>query len=380
MNDSGQYDYIIAGAGCAGLSLIVHMIHSGEFSGKKILIIDKDDKKKNDRTWCFWETEPGLFELIVYHRWKQVWFHGEKYSQLFSLQPYEYKLIRGVDFYNYAFDLIKKQSNIDILFGEVKEMNNNDGDVSVILNEEKFSAKYVFNSILFAKPVLKKKECYLLQHFKGWVIDTEKPVFNPSEATLMDFRVNQQYGATFVYVMPFSATKALVEYTLFTEKLLTPSQYEEGLKEYIAEFLQPGSYKITEEEFGIIPMTNYRFPAGSGNIINIGTAGGQTKASSGYTFRFIQKHSEAIVKQLLQGLHPIVRSSKGRSHFYDSVMLQILKQEKPPGKKIFTNMFQKNKPQQVLKFMDNETSFSEELKIISSLPAWPFLKAALKQL
>ena len=60
LNSSTQYDYIIAGAGCAGLSLAVHMIHSGKFSDKKILIVDKDDKQKNDRTWCFWEKEPGL--------------------------------------------------------------------------------------------------------------------------------------------------------------------------------------------------------------------------------------------------------------------------------------------------------------------------------
>src|SRR5258706_10713868 len=86
-----EYDYIIAGAGCAGLSLAVHMIHSGKFSDKKILIVDKEEKNKNDRTWCFWETGPGLFEPLVYQKWKQVWFHGDKFSKLLSLQPYEYK-------------------------------------------------------------------------------------------------------------------------------------------------------------------------------------------------------------------------------------------------------------------------------------------------
>ncbi len=356
------------------------MIHSGQFNDKKILLVDREAKNKNDRTWCFWEKEPGMFEPVVYQKWKKVWFHGEKFSKLLSLLPYEYKLIRGIDFYNYSFDLINKQPNIDLMFGEVNKLESSGDEAFLILNDEKYPAKYIFNSILFRKPVLKKKDYYLLQHFTGWIIETEKPAFNPAEATLMDFRTDQQHGATFVYVMPFSATTALVEYTLFTEKLLEQSQYEEGLKEYIKEFIKPGSYKITEEEFGVIPMTNHRFPPGSGNIINIGTAGGQTKASSGYTFRFIQKHSASIVKQLQQSLHPIVRSPKRRFHFYDSVMLQILKQERPPGNKIFTDMFQKNKPQQVLKFMDNETSFIEELKIISTLPTFPFLRAAMKQL
>ena len=198
----------------------------------------------------------------------------------------------------------------------------------------------------------------------------------------MDFRVSQQPGTTFVYVMPFSATKALVEYTLFTGKLLDPLQYDEGLKEYIKNFLKIDSYKIIEEESGIIPMTNHKFPSAHGNIINIGTAGGQTKASSGYTFRFIQKYSVRIVENLIKRNNPFIAFPGGpkKFRFYDGTLLHILKHNQLPGDKIFTQLFKKNKPLQVLRFLDNESSLSDELKIISSLPTWPFLKAALKQL
>lgn len=376
----GNYEYIIAGAGCAGLSLAVHMIRSGKFNDKKILIVDKEEKIKNDRTWCFWETEPGLFEDIVYKKWDLVWFYGENFSEKLKLQPYQYKLIRGIDFYKYCFDLIRQQKNITVQFGEVQIIIGTKDETSIILNGQKFFGKYIFNSILFDKPVLKKNEYWLLQHFKGWMIETDNPVFNPSEATLMDFRVSQHYGTAFVYCMPFTVSKALVEYTMFTKDLLRPDQYDEGLKKYIEQFLKTGSYKIEEEEFGIIPMTNHRFPAHSNNIINIGTAGGQTKASSGYTFRFIQKHSAAITKQLTESEKPFAALSKGRFHFYDSTLLHILHHNILPGKHIFTNLFKKNKPQQVLRFLDNESSLKDELKIISSLPAFPFLKAALQQL
>jgi lycopene beta-cyclase len=379
LNYSNQYDYIIAGAGCAGLSLAVHMIHSGKFTDKKILIVDKEEKKKNDRTWCFWETEPGLFEPVVYHKWKQVWFHGEGFSKLLPLSPYEYKLVRGIDFYNHCFELISKQSNIDVHYGEVKEIINDGQSATLTLNGKTISSEYIFNSILFEKPALKKNEYYLLQHFKGWIIETDKPAFDPGEATLMDFRTDQQQGTTFVYVMPFSETKALVEYTLFSEKLLDTDQYDEGLKKYISEILRIDAYKITETEFGIIPMTNHLFPLNDGNIIHIGTAGGQTKASSGFTFRFIQKHSAAIVERLSSGQHPAGKPIKSKYHFFDSVLLNILYHKTVPGKKIFTVLFKKNKPQQVLRFLDNESSLQDELKIISSLPAMPFLKAALKQ-
>lgn len=356
------------------------MIRSGQFSDKKILIVDKDEKKKNDRTWCFWEKEPGLFEPVVHQKWKQVWFHGEKFSKLLSLLPYEYKLIRGIDFYDHCFDIIKKQSNIEILYGEVTEMTSDKKKASLTVDGETYSANYIFNSLLFQRPLLKKKEHYLLQHFKGWSIQTEIPAFNPGEATLMDFRTDQQHGTTFVYVMPFSETKALVEYTLFSEKLLEPVQYEEGLREYIVKNLRIDSYKIAETEFGVIPMTNHRFSLNEGNIIHIGTAGGQTKASSGYTFGFIQKHSASIVQKLIAGNKPICNKIKGRLRFYDSILLYILQNKKLAGEKIFSALFKKNKPQRVLRFLDNESTLSNELKIISSLPTLPFLKAALKQL
>ena len=380
-DEGRQNDYIIAGAGCAGLSLAVHMIHSGQFGNKKVLIIDKENKERNDRTWCFWETEAGLFDSIVYKKWNTAWFHGEKFSSLLGLSPYQYKLIRGIDFYMYCFELIRQYPNFEIRTGDIQEIRSERGQSWVMADGEKIVADYIFNSILFEKPVLRKEDYYLLQHFKGWTIETEKPVFNPNEATLMDFRVSQQHGTTFVYVMPFSSTRALVEYTLFTENLLAPAQYEEGLRDYITNFLQIESYKIVEEEFGIIPMTNHKFPSANGGIINIGTAGGQTKASSGYTFRFIQKHSARIVRNLIKRGNPFIALPGGpkRFKFYDSTLLHILKHNKLPGHVIFTRLFRKNKPPQVLRFLDNESSLSDELKIISSLPTLPFLKAALKQ-
>lgn len=380
LNSPITYDYIIAGTGCAGLSLAMHMIHSGKFNHKKILIVDKEEKSKNDRTWCFWEKEPGLFEPIVHQKWEKVWFHGKDFSRMLELPPYNYKLIRGIDFYNYCFEFIAKHPNIELRFGDIEEIKNENDNSFIKIGDEVISAGYIFSSILFEKPILKRNEYYLLQHFKGWMIETEKPSFNPGEATLMDFRIDQQHGTSFVYVMPFSATKALVEYTLFTEDLLTRPQYDEGLKEYISKFLQIDSYKVLEEEFGVIPMTNHRFPVSNGNIIYIGTAGGQTKASSGYTFRFIQKHSAAIVEQLLANKHPSVKQAKKRFLFYDSVLLHILQHKKLSGEKIFSALFKKNKPQRLLRFLDNESSFGEELKIISSLPTGPFLKAAMKQL
>lgn len=381
INPSEKYDYIIAGMGCAGLSLAVHMIQSGKFGQKKILLIDKEEKQQNDRTWCFWEEGPGIFESLVYKQWEKAWFHSDELSRPLNLAPYRYKLIRGIDFYRYSVDLIRQQPNIEIRITPVISAGNENALAYLQLEDGKLYADYIFSSILFSKPVLMDDEYYLNQHFRGWIIETEKAAFDPGIATLMDFRTSQQEGATFVYTMPFSSNRALVEYTVFSENLLSKEQYETGLRNYINQHFSTGSYKIIEEEGGVIPMTNHKFPAVDGRIVNIGTAGGQTKASSGYTFRFIQKHSARIVGSLVKKNNPFIALPSGgrRFRFYDSTLLYILKHNKVPGDHIFTRLFKKNKPQRVLRFLDNESSIADEISILSSLPTLPFLKAAWQQ-
>ena len=372
-----SYDFIIAGTGCAGLSLAVHLIHSGKFRDKKILLIDEDLKKSNDRTWCFWQEGKSIFDPVVKHQWQHLWFHSNEFSSQLNITPYQYKMIRGIDFYNYCFDLISQQPNFSILHQKVDSVFS-ENETGVISNGEKFFATYVFNSILFNKPELSIKQFWLLQHFKGWMIETEEEVFKPDSATLMDFRIDQKGETAFCYVLPLSKTKALVEYTLFSSSVLEMEEYDKGLKKYLQEVLKIPSWSVTEEEFGVIPMTNYDFPRKKGNIINIGTAGGQTKGSSGYSFNAIQKHSAAIVSELIASGKPFIQTPSKRFLFYDSILLRILAKKTLPGSRIFTDLFQKNAPQSILRFLDNESSLTEELKIISSLPAMPFLAAAVE--
>ena len=201
--------------------------------------------------------------------------------------------------------------------------------------------------------------------------------FNDAVATLMDFRTDQSAGAAFFYVLPFSATEALVEYTLFSKELLKDEAYEAALKKYVEDDLNIKSYSVTEREFGIIPMTNYTFSTGTNNIINIGTAGGRTKGSSGYTFQAIQKHTVALVNSLIENGNPFdAKKPSSKFAFYDSVLLNVLHHKTLDGASIFSDLFKKNKPQQVLKFLDNETSLAEDIRLISSLPVVPFTKAA----
>lgn len=378
-----RYDYIISGAGCAGMSLLVRMILSGKFTDKKILVVDRELKVRNDRTWCFWETSEGPFEPVVFRKWSVLNFYGENFEGVLNIEPYTYKMIRGGDFYRYCFDIVKSAPNVELKEGKITSVEALKDGVGLTMDGVKYEGTYGFNSILFGEPQAARGNQYyfLKQHFKGWVIKTESPVFDPSVATLMDFRPPQEHGTTFTYVLPYSETTALIEYTLFTRDLLKPEEYDAALRSYVETHVTQKPYTIEESEFGVIPMTNFPFRPYDGRVVNIGTAGGQTKPSSGYTFQFIQKYTKSLVDSIIATGQPVVAEPGGnRFSFYDSTLLQVLDKKKVEGKRLFTDLFRHGDVQTVLKFLDNETTFREDINIMRRLPKGKFAMAALREI
>ncbi len=380
MTNDSRYDYIITGAGAAGLSLVFHLNRAG-LAGKRILLIDKAPKTDNDRTWCFWEAGDNAFEPVVFRKWDHVAFHGNRFSKVLHLAPYCYKMIRGIDFYQLMAGWLKSQPNITQVYGEVSGIEDTHNGVAVNVDGRRYDGAWAFNSIQFQQPAQQPdKYHYLLQHFLGWVIQTPEAKFDPRQATLMDFRIPQAGETRFVYVLPFDPHTALVEFTVFSGKLLERDEYKRELESYIRDILQITDYEAQHEEFGVIPMTDAPFSSqAGGRVINIGTAGGRTKPSTGYTFRRIQRHSQQIAQALKTTGAPFFAASLSNRRFelFDSTLLNVLDKGRDAGKQVFTDLFSRNPPQRVFKFLDEETSVAEDLQIMGSvnLPAFSLASA-----
>ncbi len=360
------------------MSLLMHMLESRQFADKRILAVDISPKSVNDRTWCFWEKTPGIFEPVVSKTWKQLWFHGAAYSKLLHIEPYQYKMIRGIDFYNHCLNRIQAAPNIEIRYGAVTEIKSGAEDASIFFDGHTITADYVFSSI-YTMQKQNAGDHHLIQHFLGWVVEMETDCFNPEQATLMDFQTTQEYGTSFIYLMPLSRRKALVEFTVFSELLIEHHQYELELKNYMHSHFNNDSFAITEKERGAIPMTSHVFPQQEGRVTYIGSAGGRTKPSSGYTFYFIQQQSERIVKDLLQYGRPLPYKSSPKFRFYDRVLLNVLATGKMKGEKLFTRFFRSNHILDALAFLNNESVCRQDFGIIASLPWIPFLKAGWEE-
>lgn len=376
-----HYDYIFAGAGLSSLMTVYKMAASGEFADRSILLLDSDTKKANDRTWCFWQKGNGNWDAITHRQWDTALFANDQWRTALDFDGYTYKMVRGIDFYNFVFEELLKHPNIGFVNQKVTAISDSGIQVSVVTETGSYTCATLFNSIYDpALPASQSKYPLLQQHFIGWHVKTEKPVFNPQCPTFMDFSIPQKGNTRFMYVLPFSETEAIVEYTLFSKDLLPEKEYEDAIKDYL-QMLGADNYDIVDKEKGSIPMTCCPFwKNNTKNILNIGSAGGWTKASTGYTFRNADKLSGRLIEFLLSQ-KPDMRQfhKKNRFWYYDLLLLDILAKKNEKGAAIFSSMFKKGKAAPVFKFLDEETTFTEDLKVIGQCPKRLFLKALFER-
>ncbi len=378
---NNHYDYIIVGNGLAGLQLALAFSKDAFFFGKKIALIDSSTKTENDKTWSFWETEPSQWNHLAYKSWQKANVYSSKKHIELQLQPYTYKSIRAIDFYTAAKTQLKKHKNISFLVDHVRSVNEKE-KVEVITETNSYSANHVFDSRI-PEDFKTKVSQYtnIIQHFKGWVIKTKSEAFNEDEVTIMDYRLKDGEQTTFMYVLPFSKNEALVEFTYFTENIVEEATYDSFIKQYINDYLNIENYQIIETETGQIPMTNFPFDNyNTEKVTKIGTAGGWVKGSSGYSFKHTEKKVKKIVDNLKSNKTPSSNLFKKKYEFYDKVFLKVLKDENHKGEWIFQQFYDKNSIQTMFRFLDEDSTFFEEVRVMLSLFSWSFIKAFFKTL
>ena len=374
-----SFDYIICGAGASGLLLANSMIEDNFFRDKKILLIEKDNKSINDRTWGFWDNKVNVLDSIIFKSWDNAEFIDSSFRKNFSLSPYKYMMVKAVDFYSHFLEKIDNSSNFEYVNASISEIVSNTNHNYVNTSIGKFSSKLIFSSLPLNNNINFNKYPLLNQSFIGWTIETVEDVFDENKMTLMDFDRDQKNETRFIYTLPFSSKRALIEYTLFSETLISDKEYEDGIKEYLNK-RGINDYRVLEKEKGNIPMTCFPFEkSNTDKLIYIGTAGGWTKPSTGYTIKnTIEKTKELV--SFIQSNQSLKKFKKrNRFWYYDLLLLDVLKSTKGNGYKSFSYMFKRNNPIKILKFLDEKTNLSEELPILLSVNKIVFIKAFLNR-
>ena len=380
MSAIDSYDFIIAGSGCSGLSVAWNLLKHPNLKKKSILLLDPEPVPKNDKTWCYWNSDFTPEIVPIFKKWKTAIVSTPNKINAFPLSPYSYFCIRSEDYTEALLSYLKSQKNIAIRSEGVTSIREENKNVVVETNDNLYKAELCFKC--FGQPELSKTRYPLKQHFLGWNITTDTPTFNDKTVVFMDFTVPQIEGAVFMYVLPFSKTEALFEFTFFSENVVSTEIYEREIKNYLEKYYPDLEYKINRVEKGVIPMADASHTPGSGRIIHLGTASGSPKPSTGFSFSRIQQQSKAVVDHIasgnIEGAHEAI--SPYRYRFYDLLLLDVIQNQPEYTVEVFEKLFTNNPPKRVFSFLDENQSLIDNIKIMASVPWTPFLKAIWRNL
>ena len=352
-----EFNYVIIGGGCAGLSLAYELEINSKLKDKTLAIIETRKEYKRDKTWSFWKVFDHNFDDCVIKSWNNFTINtSESYHELTN-KKFPYQSIDSGKFYKKINSKLSTNSNVRF-YKSLSEINSENS--------------IIFNSIYDKE--LDKSE--LWQHFQGIEIETQKSIFDEEIINLMDFNCDQRNDVHFFYTLPFSKNKALIETTWLSDlKDQSLKDYDFQLENYIKNNLGIKNYNINFTEKGAIPLFYPSFK-NENKVINIGSAGGMTRLSTGYTFLNIQEHTKYIVKNI-DNIDKLKKFKLGKKYqFLDKVFLRVLERYPEKMPKIFFDMF-KTSSTTIIKFLSNKSNIIEDINIISKMPKLIFLKALL---
>lgn len=368
-----DYQYIVIGAGCAGLQLVKALLELPKSEVSSILILESNPYH-SEKSWCFWHEESHQYSHLVRKEWHNISFNSSITCKTTLLKKSTYQYINSTDFIEFHLDYFKKDDRVTIINDLVLSISEVNDQCYTYGKKNTYTSSIIFNSIpaLTANEVFKPK---VWQHFLGWEISTESESFNKDKVTLMDFEVDENNDSRFIYILPFSEKLALIECTVFSKILLPLESYEKSLKKYIEQHFG-GNYSVISKEIGTIPMQPIKTQTQFGNIIPIGTAAGCIKPSTGYSFYRNMENTKRIIALLKSP--SLTFPIKHRFVFYDSLLLWIISNNPTQIKRIFSHLFKKNAINDIFLFLDEKTTIWQDIKIFLSLPKIPFLTALFK--
>ena len=349
-----EFDYVIIGGGCAGLSLAYELETHEKFKDRTLAIIEPRNDYIRDKTWSFWKVAAHNFEDCVKKSWNNFSVNIPDQTKYVQCDHLPYQSIDSGLFYQKIINTLKKNTNINF-FKNINEISTENS--------------FVFNSV---SDVSDSKN-HLWQHFSGIEIETNKDLFDDQIFNLMDFDCEQRDSVHFFYTLPFSKKNALIETTWISD-LNHPSNqdYSIQLEDYIKNKLKIKNYEIKFKETGVIPLFHPK-DIKKINWMEIGTAGGMTRLSTGYTFMNIQNQSKYIRENFenIKKINNFTVNSKYK--FLDNIFLKVLKKNSSKMPQVFFKMFNCS-PSTVINFLSNKSNIYEDISIILKMPKLLFIK------
>jgi lycopene beta-cyclase len=367
------FEIIIIGAGCAGLSLAMRL--SSLLEKKRVLIVEARKEYANDRTWCFWGNDSAQLRHLVTHRWHSVSLQTQDRRVKVDCRTAPYEMISAETFYAAALQEISRNPCMELATGVALTSEPwKDGDLWRI---ETSAGQHAGRFLIDTRPRLPVQagDAVLWQSFLGQEIECEVPAFDPPSASLMNFLPIENGRIPFIYVLPFSPQRALVEFTVFSPAPLGPDELTRDLHLGIAAQIGAANYSVRRTEHGILPMglTNPA-PAAQASSVRVGVTAGGARSSSGFAFQRIQRWAHACALSLSAGRGPVAHPPDSWSlRAMDNLFLRVLRARPEISPDLYLSLFGIKNPHRLIRFMSDQATLADCASVALSLPAWPFL-------
>ena len=360
---TGQKTIAIIGAGCAGWSLAAR---ADRLSASRIELFKKQDNDAS-HSWGFWQM-PWLLDAVSqtrrkWNKWQIITYNGcaDHHS---VAHPY-CSLQSDVWIKSCTQKFLSAKTQTSITEIPIRKTEKN----RVITSEDKSDFDVIYDS---RPPVADTN--ILLQHFRGLEIRATKPVFNPEVAILMDFRVSQENGIHFMYVLGYDEYTALVESTFFSPSPHPDEIYETAIREYLDAVFNLDNFEIIHSESGIIPMGRVSRADINPFLLAIGSNAGAIRPSTGYAFSFIQKQIEHFTSHKTNPTSP----HKRYDLWMDSVFLSVLKSNPEKAPDLFLKLAKSLSGDAFARFLSGDARISDYASVIYSMPKWLFICHAFR--
>nr|WP_136250131.1 lycopene cyclase family protein [Ningiella ruwaisensis] len=391
VKDKEHFDLIIVGAGAAGLSLLLALAHK-RYKGR-ILIVEQRESFQNDRIWSFWKTShiPDYISDKLNYKWNTWSIEADKICNEQRHPEYPYCSLPAETLQQLALNVIHKHPDYLLVFGQtVGEITCENNQWSIPLNHACVLANNVVDTRI--DKILKNSanqgnRLCMHQCFYGFEVEVSRSD-DISERTVLPLQ-NKVYlmhdiqivkeGLEFVYILPFSSKKALVEFTGFYKYPVSAQYLKDKASKYVRTFLGDISLNIVRTEFACLPMQNVKNSRMETHYIFGGIAGGAMRAASGYSFASIQKWANELSKQMIK--YDAIKPYDPISPWYrwmDNIFLSAILNDTALSKTIFLSLSKKVKAGTFARFMSSEANLRDLLAIILAMPLWPFIKAMFR--
>jgi lycopene beta-cyclase len=377
------FDLVILGGGCAGLGLSMALA-AQRGRCPRTLVIEARSAYANDRTWCFWTGTVAPAPYPIAHRWQtmRVAHAGQSVSLDCGSKPYH--MLAAEDFYAAARASIDRQPNIALRLGTSvagEPHRSSSGAAGSVWHIRTSAGDVTARSVVDTRPSALPRSggAALWQSFYGQEIECDAAVFDPLSIDLMNFLAPDPRHIAFVYVLPVTPTRALVEVTVFGATPLAPKDLSAQLEAAVAQRVGGATFTTLRREHGILPMGLNAAPRSPHpSLVRVGLMAGGARPSTGYAFQRIQRWAIECAQALLSGGNPTGhRPDPLPLRLMDQIFLDVLRADPRQGGALFFALFSRVDPARVIRFLSGHGGVADSLAVVAAMPVPPFLRAAL---